>query len=721
MKLFGITWMILLILSVSCSQTPVIETHKVLLQFNDNLNGIKSMIDKRTGRQFASGIEYPIYSISYGDDKSVDSKSADRYSYKKTDNGLELYFWHEKEINLKVTCKVQSKPADSLIYWSIEIENSSDYTVTSVEYPQISCIDSLGKKAKDDAIVFPIHEGELLTKMNVKGAKAANRYPGQVSAQLMYYFDPTGGFYYASSDGNGYPKNIKVINNGKGIVLSQEYLLPVQFEKEIKMPYEVVTGCFGGRWEDGAGVYREWSDKQAWTRKTISQRKSPSWLKGPNFLINPNFGSKRINVEMADQMIKGYHDYFDIPVIAAVFGWEKHGTWIGPDYFPPNPGKKFYIDLVRRLEKRGDHLYFYTSGFRWGVKKPISERVPGKYTSYDGTQNFMKNGKEFAITSANNELVLLKPRWADNYILCAGSEGARNILDSCYNYIYNLGVAGVDLDQNIGGEVSDCYNTSHGHPKGSGLWQTQAIEKFFSGICSENEARGIDFFQGTEEPCEKYIPYLDAFHGRSFTATVWPVAGRGAVSIPLYIFLYHQYQISYAGWIDGGFSPSGFEKYGIGRSFIFGMYPGVRVGGNMQVKGNNSSDELKMLKGYVHFMKEASEFLIRGRMIGELQLKGSEPFNQEVKKGDKIPIKWNAVQGISWLSEKGDKVAYALTNLSEKSQTIQIELVKGNEALFKLSGYVLDKEQNQKGLKPDNGWLTITLQPWELAIVKTDE
>lgn len=710
----------------SIEKAPVIETSKVFLQFNENLNGIRSLIDKSTGRQFASSVESSIYSIAYRDHngslKIVSSKSADKCSYKKSDKGLELYYWHEKEIKLKVTCKVQSGETDFLFHWSIKIENYSDQTVSSIEYPQISCTESLGSEPGDDAVVYPVNEGALLTKMYVKGSKMSNRYPGNVSAQLMYYYDPAGGFYYASYDGKGYPKNIKVSNTEEGLVLSQEYLLPEQFEKQITMPYEVVTGCFGGRWEDGAGVYREWSDQQVWTEKTISQRSSPSWLKEPNLYINANLGSQYSTVEKADQMIKKYHDFFNIPIITAVFGWEKHGSWIGPDYFPPNPNKEFYIDLAERLKKRGDFLHFYTSGFRWGVQKPINEKgeEPRVYTNYDGTAEFMKKGRDYAITNYKSELVLRKPRWADNYILCAGSEGAQDILNSCYSYIYSLGIAGVDLDQNLGGEVDICYNTSHGHPMGSGLWQTQAMEKFLARVQSENKARGNDFFQGVEETSEKYIPYLDVFHGRSFTATAWPVHGPGAVSIPLYLFLYHQYQIGYAGWIDGGFSPAGFEKYGLGRSFIFGMYPGVRVAGKMDLKADNPSDELKMLKGYIHLMKEAPKFLLRGRMIGELQLKGAELFDQEVNKGDKIPIKWNAVQGISWLSEYGDQVGYALANLSGKSQEIQIKLVRDNERLFKRSGYVLDKERNQKGLKPINGWLSITLQPWELAIVEAE-
>ncbi len=705
-------------------QKPVIENKTLILEFNDSLKSIQSIIDRRSGRQWVYNINSPLYEIGYGENydslKMIKSLDADRSTYTKTKDGIELKFWHEKGVKIEVTCIISCRNDDSLLHWTIGVKNLSDEIICSVEYPKISCKNIIGVESVDDAVLFPVNEGVLLTKMNKAGAHMSGRYPGNVSAQLMYFYDPSGGFYYAAYDGSGYPKEIIVKGGEQSIVFSQKYLLPIQHVKQIEIPYEVVTGCFGGRWEDGASVYREWSDKQIWTEKTISQRSTPSWLKEPNLFINASFGSKYSNVEKADQMIRKYHEFFDVPVVTAVFGWEKHGSWIGPDYFPPNPNKQFYLDLVKKLDERGDHLHFYTSGFRWGIKKPVNEKglKPRVYTNYDGTAMFMKRDKDFAVTDRKNELVLRKPRWADNYMMCVGSVGARNILDSCYNYIYNLGVAGVDLDQNLGGEVDDCYNDSHGHSKGAGLWQTRSMEKFLSKIGSDNLKRGNKYFQGVEETSERYIPYLDVFHGRSFTATVWPVSGPGAVSIPLYIYLYHQYQIAYAGWIDGGFSPCGYEKYGLGRAFILGMYPGIRVGGNMELKGDNPSDELKMLKGYVELMKEFPEFLLRGRMIGEVVVEGSDYLNTAIGKGDKIPVKWNSVQGICWLSENGDKTAYALANLSDSTQKIRIKLEGENNGLFCSSGYASGKEQKQTGIIPENGCINLIMRPWELAMVK---
>ncbi len=708
------------------SQKAVIENSNISLQFDDQLIGINSLIDKNTGRQYAPGTASPVYLLGFGKSydslKVISSGDADVSSFQCKENGIELVYRHDS-MNLRVICKVSAAEDDSLLHWSIHVDNRSGETLCSVEYPVISCLPSLGEEARDDAFLFPVSEGVLLKGLGKENAGMSGRYPGKVSSQLMYWFDPSGGFYFAACDGEGYPKELKVKNRKDRLDISQKFLMPIETSPAGEMPYEVVTGCFGGRWEDGAAVYRHWSDKQSWTKETISRRRSPSWLRETNLFLNANLGGKYKSAAEAATMISGYHDFFETPVVTAVFGWEKHGTWIGPDYFPPRPDRQFYVNLVNILDKRGDHLQFYTSGFRWGVKKPINEKglIPRVYTDYDGTAHFMAEGEKYAVKDQNNQMVFKQLRWADNYLMCAGSEGARNILDSCYSYIYSLGVAGVDLDQNIGGEVDDCYSSSHGHPRGAGLWQTRSMERFLSKIQSDNMNRGETYFQGVEEPCERYIPFFDVFHGRAFTATKWPVYGPGAVSVPLYLFLYHQYQIAYAGWIDGGFSPCGFEKYGLGRAYIFGMYPGIRAGGNMELREDAPSDELLMLKGYLHLMKEAPDFLLRGRMIGETEIEGSGPFDTLAGRGDEIPASWDAVQGITWFSEKGDRQGVALANLSYEKQNVRIRVEANDGLLFQLVSCWDGQSGRQQGLASREGWVELTMHPWELAFLRGEK
>ena len=686
-------------------------------------NGLKyiSSYSNRDFEEYMSGNKIPLYCLKYGNNydsvRTVNSfQAVSTEILRQNDQSLEILYNHPDE-QLKVTCLVRTESRDSLHYWSIKIEKQSDDTIVQISYPQLPCKIQLGSEESDDAVLYPLNEGVLLTKMDQKGRKMNVRYPGKLSAQLMYNFDSKGGLFYAAFDGMGYPKNLILNNDSLSLVMSQEYVLQVHPAKEIEMPYEVVTGIFGGRWEAGANIYRNWSDTQLWTEKRIDERQTPDWLRQPNLFLNSSFNNQSMTVIEVDQMIKAYRDFYNIPIVTAVFGWEKNGTWIGPDYFPPNPSSAFYQELTNKLGKRGDHLHFYTSGYRWGVKKPINEKglIPRVYTNYDGYDDFNKRGKHLAVVNPNGELKMQQPRWADNYYMCAGHNDSHAILENVYDEIYSMGVAGVDLDQNLGGEAEDCFNREHSHPMGGGLWQTLAVENFLTSIAQKNALNG-NTFQGVEETCERYAHLFDIYHGRVFTDTGWPVYGPGAVSVPLYIYLYHEYQLGYAGWIDKGFSPSGFIKYGLGRAFIFGMMPGIRVSGSTELKAN-VSDDLLMLKSYVELLKLFPEFLLKGRMQGEAGISGAKDFNHEIADSTVVPIHWSSVQGIIWENHKNEKKGIAVANMLDEQQKVSINVhgIEGDK--FHAVAYTEGIKSRDEIVSVHDGKIQLSMQPWELCMV----
>jgi hypothetical protein len=712
-----------IVLSSGCSKSDrVIENNSVYIELRKDLNGFKEITDKKTGRNYASGLDSCIYQLQFGlnykDTIKVNSAMASKRSGIKVKDGLELHYSHEGDIPLNVVCKISFEEGSSLLKWDIKVTNESKKILCSIEYPRISCATVLGKDSTNDAVVFPSLEGSLLTGMSKKGASTKSSYPGYLSAQFMYYFDPEGGLYYASYDGEGYRKTLGVANSKGSIILSHEYFLPVEFVKEVQLPYSVTTGVAGGRWEDGAGIYREWAQKQKWCVNTISKKDTPGWLKKPNLFIlvgykSPDFKS----VEKANSIIKKYHDFYDIPITTTGWSWEKNGIWIGPDYFPPINGDRYYSDLAKKVKERGDHLHLYSSGFRWGVKKPLTERRDEtKFTDFDGLDLFMRKGKTSTVVDEKGELLLEKRPWAHNYFLCPGSESGRAILDSCFNRIYNWGVSGIDLDQNLGGHVDDCFSQTHGHPIGAGLWQYKVMKEFLVNIRKEAKLISDDNFLGVEEPCEIFIPQIDVFNGRNYTLTDWPVGGPGAVAIPLYNFLYHQYQITYSGWIPGR-AAFGIAKNSIGRAFIFGFYPGIGARGKFDLQKGEISDESKMMKGYIQLMKKYPEFLLSGKMTGEILIKGCDT-TDIINNGKTYPVKWKTAQGIAWQNEAGTGMIYALVNFSDKSQEIKMKLVNESKEQYEFTGYELDKELNQTVIPDKDGWLVLKMAPWQLSVIK---
>lgn len=743
----AIIWLMAILLN-SCQSGPaLIENEHYLIEFREDLNGLSKLIDKKTGRNYASDQAVPLYSLGfdphYKSGDSITTLDATKRRFKKTNNRLELHFTHMGERPLQVICTINGDADSSLVYWDIKVENGSEDILSTIEYPVLPCVKLDASGDTRSGVLYPFLEGVLLTGMNEEGAFMKHEYPGQLSSQLMYHFNPEGGIYYASYDGEGYKKALSVKNENQSVILSQVYFLPIEYKKEVEVPYPVVTGFAGGRWEEGASIYRGWAKGQEWCeRKFKDDEDITAWLKSPNLFVNFNYTAPAFStVEKANQVLKNYRDFFQMPIIATGFGWEKNEIWVGPDYFPPIHGFDYYKTLSGLLKERGDHLHMFTSGFRWTIRKPkyFPDGTEG-FTDYDGTAAFLKSGTGMAVIRADGEMWLDKRAWAHNYILCPGAEAARVKQTNTFKNIFNMGVTGVDIDQNLGGEVDACFSDKHGHPLGSGIWQHEAMRDFLSTTRAEGKMISADIFMGVEEPCEIYIPYLDIFHGRSYTDTEWPVMGPGGVAVPLFIYLYHPYQIGYSGWIDPAFSPFRDERYGLGRSFIFGMYPGVRVAdnydlttglysnaittGKFSLMDKTISDEMKTLKAYTELMKAYPEFLVHGEMNGEADIEGSAgiALDENVKRIP-LPVSWKEVQGIGWLSDQNDAIAYALTNLSGKEYNgLIIKLdgkAKGN-AEFIYYDYNAGSVVKVPITNSPDGLMEFSLKPWQIGIIRVE-
>ncbi|WP_321416305.1 DUF6259 domain-containing protein [uncultured Desulfobacter sp.] len=719
-----ILYCLLCINSVVLGLSQVVDAQEIkllskssLLTLNNDLKSIKSYSDRKRN-QFISARSVPLYQISFGHDYNPSRKittydAVNCRILRKGESFIEIEYQHP-ENKLTVICNIRTNKKDSLHYWNIKVKNNSQDIITQIQYPQVACKTELGQKLNRDSFVFPVHEGALLTGLNKKGAGIKERYPGILSSQMMYNFDIDGGLFYAALDGSGYSKNICAINKESSILMAQEFVLPIQATNSITQPYEVATGLFGGRWEDGAAVYRNWSDTQIWAEKRISKRSMPEWLKKPNLFVNFLVPGDTTSVGKLYSLINKYHSFFDIPIIAIIFGWEKNGDWIGPDYFPPRPNQIFYEKLSKLLQQNGDHLHFYSSGFRFGVRKPIQSNEGARtYSHYNGLDYFNKFGKHLAVSKPNGTFILKKRKWADNYLICAGLEESRTQLAQCYDKIYEMGIAGIDLDQNIGGFFEDCFNPVHSHPPGAGLWKTKAMEEFLNSIIAIKKKRGEqNFFQGVEEPCERFAHLFDIYHGRAFTDIKWPVRGPGAVSIPLYLFLYHEYQLGYAGCIGKGFSPSGDIRNGIGRSFIFGMMPGIRSYGPTKLKAP-ITEELLMLKSYIELMKEIPQYVLHGRMIGEASILNVFPFEHLRP----VPVQWSSVQGIVWQLPENKNKVILLANLSKFKQTVWVNMKDLFSDKLKKIGSANGMGVTQQAILQTGGFASVELNPWELAAI----
>jgi hypothetical protein len=584
---------------------------------------------------------------------------------------------HEGEHPAKVECTVRAAPDETFIRWRIRVRHRARPPVFAVYYPQAACFARLGDYAEDDAVLCPRHEGQVYTAPALRmpdGRREWTTYPGSASAQFLYLFDPGGGLYTAAEDAGGRRKILMLERHGDSLLLGFSHRFSSEAREVTTPEYEVVWTAAGGRWEDGADIYRAWAEQQPWCARTLVERGVPDWLRGSNVFLNYSVDGPEGAAPTA--MIRGYRQLLGLPVVAVPFGWEKHGAWIGPDYFPPRGGEAAYRRLAEDLAGMDSHLQVYLSGFRWGVRKPKASRGgrPREYTDYDGRSAFEERGRAAAVVEPDGGLLLQQRPWADNYALCVGSSEARELIAECFREPLSWGVAGVDLDQNVGAAVSPCWSTEHSHQPGEGMWLHESMSSFLDGVRGDVKAAGSDRFVGVEEPCEAYNQQFDVYHGRAFTDVRWPVSGPGAVSVPLFSYLYHDYIVGYAGWCDQGFSPIGDVRIGLARAFLFGMQPGVRIGrAPFPAEPDPDSTAIALLRDVAHLMDRTAEYLLLGRMLPAPRLEGSPPLDipEWVRERHPIPVEWPAVQATAWRSASGN-VCYAVANLTGQIQAVEL-------------------------------------------------
>ena len=186
--------------------------------------------------------------------------------------------------------------------------------------------------------------------------------------------------------------------------------------------------------------------------------------------------------------------------IAAIWGWEKVGTWWGPDYFPCHPSDEVFRREMEHLRSRGFHPFAWPSGYNWC--EVIGRRDDGSF-DIDYRETFVRDASRLLVRNRDGSAYRRDAFWLRDgalTALCGGVPASRDWFCGVARGLYQRGCELVQVDQQVGGGMLPCYAPEHGHPMGSGPWQTEAFAELLSGIrrevCAE-EGRGVVAF---EEP-----------------------------------------------------------------------------------------------------------------------------------------------------------------------------------------------------------------------------
>jgi hypothetical protein len=186
-----------------------------------------------------------------------------------------------------------------------------------------------------------------------------------------------------------------------------------------------------------------------------------------------------------------------------------------------------------------------------------------------------------------------------------------------------------------------------------------------------------DFVLFHEEPHEQLIPHLDGFHVRDYYEKSWYRGYPGAVGVPLFSYLYHEYAIGYGG------DSAGLSKFNSrwlvrahAMNLIAGRTPGGAVWSSQQSMFDAHPDQIAMLRNHCRLLKTpAGRFLMLGKMLHPYELDAPKlAIDTPAGRGARADqIATPAILTSSWQAPAGH-VGHLFVNIAEAEQPLRVML-----------------------------------------------
>ena len=521
-------------------------------------------------------------------------------------------------------------------YWKMKIENNTDYTVESIDYPCVSIPDG------DYKVFVPYTEGCVLHRLpecdyfkELRDGIDNFMYPHYVSMQYLSYFNDTEGLYFAAHDVNGVPKCIKAFKLPDGEKrLSIRSFFTVEPHTSKSIDYDIVTSKTEGGWYSAAELYRDFIENSNFPLppKVAEDKSLPKWYhESPVVVVYPprsvrgngyygpnEFYPYENGIKYLDELSEA----FDSKVMGMLAYWEGSAPWAPPYNWPPYGDVESFLNFVKLMHERGNTVGLYGSGLNWTDKSLLVDE-------YDKT------------AERNDEVMCAKP----NGSLCNnGLPGIRtgsNMCPSCKDtqdiakkQAKEIEKAGVDFfqlfDQDIGGLGCPCYSKAHNHPPVFGVWQVEEIKRL-----DEYLSKHTSLIIGTEScAADIFMKYL-RFNDLRYNLNA--AIGR---SVPAYEFVTHEYATNFMGnqcdydrFVPYDKNPDSFI-FRLAYSFVAGdlLTVTMKSGGELHwswgmswlIPGPNRRDIITCIRNFNALRKgKANPYLAYGRMLRPYPIKVS--------------------------------------------------------------------------------------------------
>ena len=591
-------------------------------------------------------------------------------------------------LDLAVQVVVEARPKDPLLYWTLRVENRTGKPMDRILFPYLVAPHALGQP-EDDVLVLPALPGALIRNPASAwpvGYKLLLSYPGNLSSQFVSYQDRSAGLYLASMDVQGHPMGFSIGKRREGMILYHQWT-PVPADQAVwESPYPVVLAGVQGSWQQTADLYKQWAVRQPWCTKRLAQREDiPDWWKqGPLVYVSSarfygEYNNKKLDGSFYPMMcehLRAVREKVEGPLVVMLSAWEKHRCWTGGDYFPIFD-EAHALPVIAQMRQEGFRPFFFLSGLFYTFKNEGVD--PGEIP---GAERYMdcfvldKQGKPevFVLDESRPN----RPWRRLSYQFCPAAQASKEFFLQVVDQAIQRGVDVLQMDQTVSGAGAVCYSKKHGHPPGPGLYQTQAFHDLLRQIRQHGKQKSKDFVLFHEEPHEQLIPLLDGFHVREYYEKRWYRSFPGAVGIPLFSYLYHEYAIGYGG-DSAGLSPANSRELvrTHALNLVTGRTPGVGIWGAPQRFLDAHPDQIRLIRAHCRLLKtRARDFLMLGRMLHSLELdvpKLTFHHYPLYKPNADNPVEDYAILTSSWQSPDG-RVGHLFVNISESPQPLRVHL-----------------------------------------------
>ena len=474
-------------------------------------------------------------------------------------------------------------PVDEpLTYWSMNIQNHSDYHLDKIDFPKVTVPNDLIATGGSGRVFSSMMEGVIIEDLKIReglymkynedtGFPARGwegAYPGACPTQFMAYYCDQGGLYFAAHDKHCNPKVVEFGRDGDGIKLEFQ-LFPGQDDtREFSYEYEMVLGVFDGDWYDAAEIYRNFIEQSGIVTlpKLKKNKEVPTWLKeSPIVVCYPVRGEVDSRFEetteyypytKATPYMKQLQKDLDSAMMPLLMHWEGTAPWAPPYVWPPYGDFSDFEQYITDMHESGNYIGVYCSGIAWTQRSYLLK-------NYNREADFERENIR--------DIVVMGPKGTlDHSWVCMGVGYRHDMCPACEKtkqiattefekIVANCDVDYVQFfDQNLGGGAYPCYVKSHGHNFGAGKWKNDAMLELTDRMMDVLEKHGKknEVLIGCEANAAE--PFINRFIFNDARFNINYMIGN---PVPAYNYIFHEYVNNFMGNQNTSYGTTDFAKY----------------------------------------------------------------------------------------------------------------------------------------------------------------